>query len=141
MKIEYPYTMEPQEGGGYFVQFVDFEEAFTEGATPEEAAFNAAEVLSGIIGYRLGKGQELPAPSATGGENIRYAAPSAAIQSAMLVHLAREEQHRSLADLARALGTSWPAVARLENPHHWPSLRQLERAAAVLGKRLILSLE
>ena len=33
------------------------------------------------------------------------------------------------------------AAQRLEDPHHWPSLKQLDRAAKVLGKRLVLSLE
>jgi antitoxin HicB len=37
--------------------------------------------------------------------------------------------------------TSWPAAQRLEDPRHSPSLKQLERAAAALGKRLVLSFE
>ena len=74
---------------GFFVQFVDFEEAITEGQTLEEAGFNAAEVLSGVL----------------------------------------------------ALETSWAAVQRLEDPHHWPSLKQLDRAARALGKRLVLNME
>jgi antitoxin HicB len=45
------------------------------------------------------------------------------------------------AEIARALNTSWPAVARLEDPRYWPNLRQLERAAAVIGQRLVISLE
>lgn len=139
MKIEYPYTVEVQEDGSSLVQFVDIEEAFTEGRTPEEIAFNAAEVLTGIIAYRLEKGQDVPAPSEIPG--ALCAAPSSSIQSALLLHLVREEQHKSIADMARALGTSWPAAARLEDPKHWPSLRQLDRAAAVLGKRLVLCLE
>lgn len=141
MKIEYPYTAELQEDGSILVQFVDFEEAFTEGLSLEEATFNAAEVLSAIIGYRLDKGETLPDPSATDGKNILYAAPSPAIQSAVLLQHARSEQKKTLADLARALGTSWPCAARLEDPKHWPTLRQLDRAAAVLGKRLVLCLE
>jgi hypothetical protein len=39
------------------------------------------------------------------------------------------------------LSTSWPAVSRLEDPHHWPSLRQLEKYMAILGKKLVLSVE
>ena len=54
MRLLYPYTMEAQENGGYFVQFVDLEEAFTEGATLEEAAFNASEVLTGVHRGRTG---------------------------------------------------------------------------------------
>ncbi|MEI6214918.1 MAG: type II toxin-antitoxin system HicB family antitoxin [Desulfuromonadales bacterium] len=140
-KIEYPYSAEPREDGTVLVQFIDFEEAFTEGHTLEEAAFNAAEVLSAIIGYRIDKGEILPIPTVTAGEHILYAAPSPAIQSAVLLQHARGQQKKTMADLARALGTSWPCAARLEDPKYRPTLRQLDRAAAVLGKRLVLCLE
>jgi len=33
MKLEYPYTLEPQKSGGFVVQFANIEEVFTEGAT------------------------------------------------------------------------------------------------------------
>jgi hypothetical protein len=36
---------------------------------------------------------------------------------------------------------TWPSAQRLENPRHSPTLRQLEKAAAALGKRLVLALE
>lgn len=135
MKLAYPYTVTAQTSGGYLVKFVDFEEAITEGDTLEEAAFNAAEVLSGIMAYRLEHNQSVPEPSA----GKLLASPSAAVQSAMLLRQARGD--RPLADMARALQTSWAAAQRLENPHHWPSLKQLDRAASFLGKRLVLSLE
>ena len=57
MNFAYPYTATPQEPGGFFVQFVDIEEAITEGDTLADAAFNAAEVLTGVLAYRLDKGQ------------------------------------------------------------------------------------
>ena len=139
MKIAYPYTIEPQEEGGYIVQFIDLPEAYSEGATEEEAAFNAQEVLSLALEQRLADGGEIPLPSQRDG--LPFAAPAAAIQSALLIHGARQAEQKSLADLARALGTSWPSAARLEDPRHWPSLRQLDRAAAALGKRLVLTLE
>lgn len=135
MKLAYPYTVTPQESGGYFVQFVDFEEAITEGDTLDEAAFNAAEVLSGIIAYRIEHNQSVPEPS-SGDLLVR---PSAAVQSALLLRAARGS--RPMADLARALDTSWASVQRLEDPNHWPTLKQLDRAASFLGKRLVLSLE
>lgn len=137
MNLGYPYTLEPQEDGSFFVQFIDFEEAFTEGDTREEAAYNAAEVLTGIVGYRVERGQEIPSPSLADGHPIAY--PSPAVQAAALVHLARGE--RPLSEVARALETSWAAAQRLEDPHHWPTLKQLDRAARVLGKRLVLSLD
>lgn len=139
MKLEYPYTLEPQEGGGFVVQFLDIEEAFTEGETPEECAFNAAEVLTGILEQRLEDGAEIPLPS----QRVRQpvVSPSAAVQTAILVRLTRQAEGKSLADLARALGTSWPAVQRLEKPNANPTLKQLERAANALGKRLVLGFE
>lgn len=137
MRLLYPYTVEAQENGGYFVQFVDLEEAFTEGATLEEAAFNASEVLTGVLSFRLEKNDVIPSPSPADG--LPVAAPCASVQSAILLREARGE--RQLSDLARALETSWAAAQRLESPSHWPSLKQLDRAATVLGKRLVLSFE
>jgi antitoxin HicB len=139
MKLEYPYTLEPQEGGGFVVQFLDVEEAFTEGSTREECAFNAAEVLTGILEQRLEDGAEIPLP----GKRTRrpVASPSAAVQTAILLRMTRQAEGKSLADLARALGTSWPAVQRLEKPNANPTLKQLERAANALGKRLVLGFE
>jgi antitoxin HicB len=61
------------------------------------------------------------------------------VQAALLVRQARGD--RSLAELARALETSWPAAKRLENPRHYPTMKQLEKAAAAMGKRLVLTFE
>jgi antitoxin HicB len=86
----------------------------------------------------LEDGKEIPPPS----ENVKdayYIAPDVKIQSALLVRWARGD--RSLAEIARALETSWPAAQRLEDPHHWATLKQLDKAAAALGKKLVLSLE
>jgi antitoxin HicB len=139
MTLEYPYTLEPQEGGGFLVQFVDLEEAFTEGQTAEECAFNAAEVLTGILEQRLEDGAAIPLPSEPRRRPVT--SPSAAVQTAILLRLTRQAEGKTLADLARALGTSWPAVQRLEKPNANPTLRQLERAAHALGKRLVLGFE
>lgn len=137
MNFSYPYTATPQEGGGFFVQFVDLEEAITEGDTLDDAAFNAAEVLTAVLSYRLDHGQAIPTASEPDGRCV--ASPDAKTQAVMLLRDARGD--RSMADLARGLGTSWAAAQRLEDPHHWPSLKQLDRAARVLGKRLVLSVE
>ncbi|MEI2780073.1 MAG: type II toxin-antitoxin system HicB family antitoxin [Candidatus Competibacter sp.] len=66
-------------------------------------------------------------------------APDARTQAALLIRRARGE--RSLAELARSPQTSWPSARRPENPRHSPILPQLEKAAAALGKRLVLALE
>ncbi|HEX4963301.1 MAG TPA: type II toxin-antitoxin system HicB family antitoxin [Thermoanaerobaculia bacterium] len=96
MKLEYPYKLEPQESGGFVVQFLDIEEAFTEGVTPEECAFNAAEVLTGILEQRLADGAEIPLPGKHARQ--RRASPSAAVQTAILL---RHDRLLSRYDRAR----------------------------------------
>ena len=138
MDIRYPAMIEKQSDGSFLVTFVDLPDTFTEGETKEEALFNAVELLSGMLAWRLEEAKDVPAPS----QKVKgafYIAPDAKTQSAMLLRLARGE--RSLSELARALETSWPSAQRLENPLHWPSLKTLDRAAAALGKRLVLTLE
>jgi antitoxin HicB len=137
MEMTYPAKMIAQDGG-FFVQFVDLPDTFTEGQTREEALFNASEVLSAMLGWRLDEGLDIPAPSRKV-RNACYIAPDAKTQAVLLLRQARGE--RTLADLARAMGTSWPQAKRLEDVHHWPSLKTLDRAARVLGKRLVLSME
>ena len=138
MEIRYPARVEEQNDGSFLVTFVDLADTFTEGKTKEEALFNAAEVLSAMLAWRLDEAKDVPAPSPKI-KGAHYIAPDAKTQAAMLLRLARGE--RSLSELARALETSWPAAKRLENPSHWPSLKTLDRAAAALGKRLVLVLE
>ena len=138
MDIRYPATVEQQADGTYLVQFVDLPDTFTEGHTKEEALFNAAEVLSAMLAWRIDEGKDVPAASQKV-PGAHYVAPDAKTQAAVLLRLARGE--RTLAELARALETSWPAAKRLEDPTHWPSLKTLDRAAAALGKRLVLTLE
>lgn len=138
MNTLYPAIFEPQQPSGFVVQFVDIPGAITEGETIEECMFNAAEALTGVIECLIDDDQEIPRPS----ENIdgaHYIAPDARVQSAILIRWARGD--RSLADIARALETSWPAAQRLENPHHSPTLKQLEKTASVLGKKLVLAFE
>ena len=138
MDIRYPATVEVQKDGAFLVRFIDLPDTFTEGRTKEEALFNAAEVLSAMLAWRLEESKDVPAPS----QKVRgahYVAPDAKTQAAMLLRLARGE--RTLSELARALETSWPAARRLEDPTHWPSLKTLDRAVAALGKRLVLTVE
>ena len=138
MDIRFPATVEEQSDGTLLVQFVDLPDTFTEGQTREEALFNSVEVLSAMLAWKLENSKEIPVPTQKV-KGAYYIAPDAKTQAAMLLRLARGE--RSLSELARALETSWPAAKRLEDPTHWPSLKTLDRAAAALGKRLVLTLE
>ena len=134
----YHAIFEPQKPSGFFVRFVDIPEAVTHGEIKDECEFNGSEVLSLILEEYIESGRESPVPTQRV-KGAHYLAPDAKVQAALLVRLARGE--RSLAEVARALETSWPSAKRLEDPRHYPTLKQLEKAAAALGKKLVLSFE
>jgi len=137
--VKYQAVLQAQPEGGFTVTFPDLPEAITEGDTREEALFHAADVLTLCLDERIESGDVLPVASKVkGGVWIE---PTAAIQAAVAVRVARLEQGRTLADLARSLGTSWAAAQKLESPRANPTIKQLERTAAALGKRLVLSVE
>ncbi len=124
----------------YFVEFPDIPEAITEGESLEEAYFNAQEVLTLAIEGRLEEGLEVPEPSRCN-DGQQLISPSARAQAALLIRWAKRHGSHTTSELARSLNTSWPAISRLEDPKHWPSLRQLEKIANVLGQQLIISME
>jgi antitoxin HicB len=138
MNVLYPAIFEYDKSEKrYTVSFPDLSEAITEGETLEEAIFNASEVLTLTLEGRVDEGIDIPRPSSR--KSAKYIAPSARAQAALLLRWAKGDH--TTAEIARALNTSWPAVSRLEDLHHWPSLRQLERAAATVGHRLVISME
>ena len=135
MKLLYPAIIEKDEDGRFFVTFPDLPEAVTEGENLEEALFNAQEVLTLTLEGRYDEKLHIPIPTKKV-KGAHWIAPALRVQSAFLLKIARHK--KTLAELARALETSWPAVARLENPRHTPNLRQLEKAAAALGKQVVI---
>ncbi len=137
MKIAYQAVIE-EDKHGFFVQFPDLAEAHTDGQTMVEALFNAEEVLNITLEGRMEEGMEIPEARKHEGGILIY--PAAQIQAALLIRRARAGR-KTLAEFARALETSWPSAQQLENPKRSPSLKRLERAAAVLGLRLVLSVE
>lgn len=92
-----------------------------------------------MIEQRLADGELILLPSLA--ENRPVAYPQTRIQIAVLLRKTREAQGRTLAEMARALQTSWPSAQRLEQATANPTLKQLERAAAALGKRLLITLD
>lgn len=136
--MKYPAKIVVEEQT-YLVQFLDLEEAFTEGKSLEEAVSMAEEVLDLVIQARLDLGQAVPQPSEVSGKKTYWIPLPASTQAALAVIWASSETTK--AELARRMGTSWASVQRLENPKNNTTIRQLEKALAATGKRLILKIE
>ena len=139
ISLKYPFNIEPGDSHGFIAQFVDIEEAFTCGETIEECLHNAEEVLTAMLEIRLENNEPIPLPS---NQNSKYkVAPSVAVQAALLIRIAKDETRKNTSDLARAMAVTWPVADKLTNPRHFPSLRQLDKAARALGKRLTVSFD
>lgn len=70
MVYVYDAIITKEEEGGYFVQFPQLPDAFTQGATHKEATERAAEVLALVLSGMLDNGEQLPEP-----ERIAEAVP------------------------------------------------------------------
>jgi len=87
-----------------------------------------------------GKQMEIPKPSRPSkAKKVVYVLPDAKTQSALLIREAFAGQN--VARIARSMETSWPAVNRLKNPAHWPTLKLLERALRAAGKQLVIGMK
>ncbi len=62
LEARYPAVLEPQANGALLVRFVDLEDTFTEGATPDEALFDTADALSALLGWMLDENKPIPDP-------------------------------------------------------------------------------
>ncbi len=141
MNVLYPANLAyDKDDKRYLVNFPDFEEALTEGGTLEEALFNASEVLTLTIEGRIEEGLKVAEPSKAK-KDQKLISPSVRAQAALLIRWAKIHSNHTTSEIARSMNTSWPAISRLENPKHWPSLRQLEKIANALGQQLIISME
>jgi antitoxin HicB len=139
MTLTYPHTV-LQQDGVCLVQFVELEEAFTEAGTPKQVLEMAQAVLGLVLAQRLDDGRPIPLPSPPQpGQWVMV--PYASTQVAVLFRLGLEQENITLAEVARAMGTSWAASQRLENPQRGHHLKQLEKAARALGKQLVIGFE
>ena len=82
--------------------------------------------------------QDRPAaPAAAAG----YQRARRAFELGQQLRALREAQHLSQAELARRMGSTQPAIARLEAGRVAPSLDTLDRAAAALGVELVITFQ
>ena len=137
--FNYPVTLTPDEGT-VLVTFADVPEAITFGADEQEALLQAIDALETGLSFYVDARQPLPVPSkAKRGQ--KTVSPSALECAKLGVYKAMTDQGMRKAELARRLGWHMPQVDRLFDLRHASKFEQIETAAAVLGKRLVLSLE
>ena len=137
--FNYPVTLTPDDGT-ILVTFADVPEAITFGADEQEALMQAVDALESDLSFYVDARQSLPLPSkAKRGQ--KTVSPSALECAKLGVDQAMMAQVIRKAELARRLGWHMPQVDRLFDLRHASKFEQIQTAAAVLGKRLVLRVE
>ncbi len=138
MKYHYLATLEKDPGGGYLASFTDVPEAIAHGRTRADAIFNSVDALfCGLLTY-YERGLAMPQPAATSGAEISLPGHQA-LKLAVLDAFTAAEISKT--ELARRLEKSEGEARRILNPDHATKTPMLEAALAVLGKRLVISIE
>jgi antitoxin HicB len=137
--LDYPVTLTPDEGT-VLVTFADVPEAITFGEDAEEALLHAVDALESALSLYVEARKPLPVPSplAVGQQSVR---PNPLECAKLGVYQAMMAQGIRKAELARRLNWHVPQVDRLFDLRHASKFEQIELAATVLGKRLVVSVE
>jgi antitoxin HicB len=137
--FDYPVTL-TTDGDTILVTFADVPEAISFGADEPEALRHAVDALETGLSFYVDSRKPLPQPGKVkrGQKTVR---PSALECAKLGVYQAMTDQGIRKAELARRLGWHTPQVDRLFDLKHASKFEQIESAAAVLGKRLVLSVE
>lgn len=143
MRFVYPIdirAMTADEGGGFLIEFPDWDRAVTDGRDLTEAMLNARDCLEEMIAYRIRAREVIPAPSPAG--NRPLVEPEAGLALKAALWLALLERGLSPGELARRLGDlSEEQVDRLLNPRLKTRAETIHKGLAALGKRVVVELE
>ena len=127
-----------KEDGCYLVSFPELPNINTYGDSLAEAIHNAEEALNGSLESDFERGFSLPAPKEHKGSGFHKIPVLPHLEIAYTLRKLRTG--KSQVQLAHALGISYQAYQKLENPRKCnPTIKTLEKISAVLGKQLEVS--
>ena len=138
-RFTYPVTLDAEADGVFSVSFPDLPEALTHGRDRAEALVQAADCLEEALANRIVERLAIPRPSAAKGRPT--VAPGAVIAAKAALATALAESGTSRNALARALQVQSVEIRRMLDPRHTTKIGRLEEALAVLGQRLVVTVE
>ncbi|MEO5369765.1 MAG: hypothetical protein H7833_06800 [Magnetococcus sp. DMHC-1] len=141
VQYTYPVTLTPDtEAGGFVVTFRDVPEAITQGESFDEALSEAADCLEEAFAGRICHKEPLPIPTPLEKGEFLVAVPAQTAMKAA-IHQAVMDAGISKVELAKRLGVDEKEARRILDPKYGTKLPLLERALAVVGKRLVVSIQ
>lgn len=122
------------EANGYFVEFPDLANVFTEGTSIEDSLENAYEALNGVLEVDVAHGH-LPEEATTEGPELYPIEVATHIDVAIQLRKLRGKNTQE--SIAGKLGFSYQAYQRLENPLKAnPTIKTLEKLTRAMGQSL-----
>lgn len=139
MQTNYPIRIEAV-AGDWQVSCRDLPGLITSADTYEAALDAAADALDVLVGYQIDKDLGLPAPSALEPGEIAVPLPAQLAVKAS-VYRAWKAAGISKSELARRMGVADTEAHRVLDARHTTRLDRMARAAEVLGKRIVVTIE
>lgn len=122
-----------QEDGSYLVVFPDVPGCMTEGSSLTAAKANAREALTGWLAARCDRDLNIPTPKDRAAKNFHAIAVDIQVEFAVSLRLLRKSRKLSQTQVARKMGITQQAYAKLETPLKTnPSLSTIQRLAQAL---------
>lgn len=134
--MRYPVNLTACKEGGFAVTFPDIPEAITQGENREEALKMALDALVTAFEFYFEDNEAIPAPSPVTADFVEV--PAAVVAKVLLLNqFAKSEMSQS--ELARRMHCPRQEVTRLFDLKHNTKINTVQKALAVLGQRLELS--
>ncbi len=124
----------------YLVEFPEVDGCFTEGDSLKEALFSAKEALDGVLAVRCDYNLDIRPPKLYKKRNYYPIEVDLKIAFAISLRSMRMKKGLSQAIVAKKLGISQQAYAKLESPTSNPSLETIKRISIAFDAKLDLKL-
>jgi antitoxin HicB len=132
------YARIVKKEGTWLVSFPELANINTYGDTLSEAIQNAGEALNGSLESDFERGFSLPGPREHKGSGYYQVPVLPHLEIAYMLRKLRTG--RSQVQIAHALGISYQAYQKLENPRKCnPTIKTLEKIGTALGRKLEVS--
>jgi antitoxin HicB len=139
-RMSYPVQFTPDTvDGGFTVTCRDFPEAITQGDSLTSCLAETADCLEEAVASRIKRGTDIPVPSEPfDGEHLVAVPLSMSLKAAL--YLAMKEEGITKSELARRMDCDEKDVRRMLDPRHLTKAPTIERALALLGRRVVIGI-
>ncbi len=138
LELVYGACIKP-DGNGFIVTFRDLSNVFSCGETHEEAIFNAAEALDGVLLEMIAENLDIPLPSVAQA-NEQTISVSPEVAAPVMLHILRLDVGQTIANIAQAMEVKYQTYQRMEKTGNHLTLKNLKRAARAMGATVELRL-